>query len=1230
MAVTQNGYANGLDGHDDDASTALARFSHIPAALDVPLSSGDAEEAVEVNLEDLMDDPTELCTLLENENVARGYWMTIALAYAKQQKIDHAIDIVSRGLSSLSRNAKPEDKLSLLSCLCWLRLQQCREAPRLKPDSQLASEARNKDFYIQQATATLNEASRISPTYPPLFLARGVLYLLRASLQPSKSSSSAQESERLDTLRQAAKCFEDSLRVSQGRNMMAIMGKARALYSLGKYPDALHNYQAALERAPHLQDPDPRIGIGCCFWQLGHKDEAHNAWQRALDVNPESKIANILLGLYHLDQSAKFQTTEPEFQQHYKKAMTEYTQTAWKLDNKFPLTCATFGNYFILRKAWPTVERLARQAIEATDVNAIASDGWYLMARKEHTEGNVAKATDYYNRADQARGGDEKGYLPAKFGAAQLKILSKDWAGAKFRLENIVQSSKSAEAMTLLGLLYAEEVYSNQNAGAKEDKSAEMKKAIALLEGVRNSWKDPKKKTTPDSYVLLNLARLYEIENPERSLQCLQQVEQMEMDDIDEDDRPDIKDEAELKVALREMVPPQLLNNMAAFHFQAERFSQARDLFQTALNACVKAGAKDSELDTDSLVTSISYNLARTYEAENMLDEANQVYQGLLERHPDYTDARIRLAYIALRENPSEGAQAVKKLLESEPGNLDIRALYGHYIHKAKKRTMNPAEDQEQRHYKHTLQHHDKHDRYSLTGMGNLFLQVAREMRRDTDQDKEKRTKTYVRAIEFFDKALQLDPRNAYAAQGIAIALIEDKKDYGTAIQVFSKVRETLKDTSVFINMGHAFVEVKQFARAIENYEAALAKDRTHDPSILACLGRVWLMKGKQEKSLQAIKTALEFSNRALESSPEQLHFKFNVAFVQIQIAQLIYTLPEATRTLVDLEAAANGLDEAIESLMAIARSPNPPFPKNDIEQRASMGRNTMRKQLDRALQSQRDFEQKNASRLEQARQTREAEIKKRQDEKRALEEAEEERRRKIVEERQRMQEQDREITQQKIEEEAERKAREEADYTTDEETGGRRKREKRPKGSKKKKKGNDSDSDIINDEDEGSDADGNAEFGNKEKRQKSKRRSTSAASDDEDGEKPKKKKRRKLERKGKAAEPKGKFKSSEMVGDSDSDDDAVATQNENSALAEKINDEDDAQKEARGDGGDESMAEGGDEEDTVVERRRKKPARVIDDDDEDEDDTPAATGGDVSMVDETVSAAGNENAPDS
>jgi len=601
---------------------------------------------------------------------------------------------------------------------------------------------------------------------------------------------------------------------------MAMMGQARAFFSLAKYADALVKYQSALEGAPDLIDPDPRIGIGCCLWQLGHRDEAQLAWKRSLELNPTSKMANILLGLYHLDQSSKYPSSQPEFQQHYKRAMTEYTQTAWKLDSKFPLTCATFGNYFLLRKAWPTVEKLARQAIEATDVNAIAGDGWYLLARKEHYEGDIAKATDYYNRADQARGGDDKGYLPAKFGAAQLRTLAADYEGAKHRLDRILQQNKSTEAMTLLGLLYAEDVYASQTAGLNDDKSTERKKAIALLENVRNSWKDAKKKTSPDSAVLLNLAKLYETDSPEKSLQCLYQVEQMEIDEVPDDQRPqDIDDESQMLAALRELLPPQLLNNMAAFHYQAERFGQAREIFQSALNACVKIGDKDSSVDTDALVTSISFNLARTYEAEGMLAEAKKVYEGLLERHPDYTDARVRLAYIDLREtgHSDDSAKALKALLDADPGDLEIRALYGWHIHKTKRRTMNPAEDQEQRHYKHSLQDYDKHDRYSLTGMGNIFLQVAREMRRDTDQDKEKRTKTYARAIEFFDKALQLDSRDAYAAQGIGIALAEEKKDYAGAIQIFTHIREALRDASVFLNLGHAFCEVKQYARAIEN-----------------------------------------------------------------------------------------------------------------------------------------------------------------------------------------------------------------------------------------------------------------------------------------------------------------------------------------------------------------------------------------------------------------------------
>jgi len=65
---------------------------------------------------------------------------------------------------------------------------------------------------------------------------------------------------------------------------MAVLGRSRAYFSLNKYPEALQGYQQVLEYAPDQIDPDPRIGIGCCFWALGHKDEAQVAWQRALEI----------------------------------------------------------------------------------------------------------------------------------------------------------------------------------------------------------------------------------------------------------------------------------------------------------------------------------------------------------------------------------------------------------------------------------------------------------------------------------------------------------------------------------------------------------------------------------------------------------------------------------------------------------------------------------------------------------------------------------------------------------------------------------------------------------------------------------------------------------------------------------------------------------------------------------------------------------------------------------
>ncbi|RDW61901.1 putative RNA polymerase II transcription elongation factor (Ctr9) [Aspergillus mulundensis] len=1169
MTTLQNGYSNGVNGDTFSVtgSPANLRFSDIPSAIDIPASTLDSE--VEVSLEGLPDDPTELCTLLENEKAAKNFWVIIALAYAKQKQIDHAIDILNKGLASVAQGATKE-KLGLLGWVCWLYLLKSREAPRVVSDGGLGTEAKTKDYYIQQATGILNEASRLNPSFPPLFLARGVLSLLRASLHPPRSvrPGTVDNSERVESLRQALKQFDESSKAFGGRNIMAIIGRARAHYLLGRYAEALEGYQKVLMRMPGLTDPDPRIGIGCCLWQLGFKDQAKIAWERALALNPDSKVASILLAVYYLYDSSRHATTDPAFGSLYKVAMTQYTQKSFKLDKEYPMTCALFGSYFLLRKAYSTVDTLARKSIENTDVMQIASDGWYLLGRKCHYEGDFAKAAEFYNRSDQARGGGDKGYLPAKFGSVQMQVSNKDYDGAKFQLEKIIQQTKNPECMMLLGALNAEEVFTALRSGSKEDKSAEAKKAITLFEGVRALWKDENKKITPDESVLVYLSRLYEQTAPDKSMQCLTQLEELQLSEIPDEERPEgLEDEQEIKAALRLHLPPQLLNNMGCFLYQSSQLNLARTMFQAALDSCVRSQEKEGGIDPDALVTTVSYNLGRAYEASDMPDEAKKVYEGLLERHSDYTEASARLTYLALRRSPTdEGPKKMAKLYETDSTNLEVRALFGWYLSKSKKRAANIAEDHEQRHHKHTLQYFDKHDRYSLTGMGNVHLLFARDMRRDTDQEKEKRRKMYERAVEFFDKALQLDPRNVYAAQGIAIALVDDKKDLSTAVQIFSKIRDSLKDASVYLNLGHVYAELRQYTRSIEHYEAALSKDRARDAQILACLGRVWHLKGKQEMSLAAMKTALDYAQRAHSVAPSQSHLEFNVAFVQNQVASLTYSLPETQRSVQDVQDAADGLRTAVGTFGRIAQVKNPPYPAESLEQRANMSK-TIIKQLERALQSQKEYEEKNAAKLQQAREAREAEIRRREEEVRKAQEAERERKQRIAEERQQLVEEAQRLAAQRAEEE---RAREEAEMTTESETGEKVKRKKKAGSSKRKKQR--LEDDFINDDDGDAGA------------------SRSSELDESGKEEGAPKKRRRLERRSRGAasgsvRSSSKYKSSEMVVDSDDDEEPAAT------LAGGADEEE--------------------EEDVVQRRRAKVTRRVADDDDEEEDEAAPAAGGD-------------------
>ena len=81
---------------------------------------------------------------------------------------------------------------------------------------------------------------------------------------------------------QILRLFEELLKRNPS-NVIALIGKARVHYGRSQYAIALRLYQKALTARPDMR-PDPRIGIGQCFWHLKMKTDARAAWERALEL----------------------------------------------------------------------------------------------------------------------------------------------------------------------------------------------------------------------------------------------------------------------------------------------------------------------------------------------------------------------------------------------------------------------------------------------------------------------------------------------------------------------------------------------------------------------------------------------------------------------------------------------------------------------------------------------------------------------------------------------------------------------------------------------------------------------------------------------------------------------------------------------------------------------------------------------------------------------------------
>lgn len=299
--------------------------------------------------------------------------------------------------------------------------------------------------------------------------------------------------------------------------------------------------------------------------------------------------------------------------------------------------------------------------------------------------------------------------------------------------------------------------------------------------------------------------------------------------------------------------------------------------------------------------------------------------------------AKVRQAQLLIAINKHEEAHdLLRASLLSQKANLNLRGALTHFL--ISHQLLKPAKE----FVIGTLKDIDGHDVYSHCAAGWIQFHQARENRESTQKAAEERRRGFQRAAEFYERALQLDERCAFAAQGLAIITAEDAlssikpgapdeamrrvQAAREALEIFGKVRESVNDANVYINIGHCFFIRDEFDRAIESvckyhlfssmtdsdtsttlqYETAQKRflamsGGSSNVIILQSLCRAWYAKAHKDQSFSAISTAHKYAQTVQHIQPQEKVNLYNIAMIEQKALELLFAIQPAKRTLTDL-----------------------------------------------------------------------------------------------------------------------------------------------------------------------------------------------------------------------------------------------------------------------------------------------------------------------------------------
>ncbi|GMT18827.1 hypothetical protein PFISCL1PPCAC_10124, partial [Pristionchus fissidentatus] len=659
-------------------------------------------------------------------------------------------------------------------------------------------------------------------------------------------------------------------------NIAALLGKACISFQKKDYAQALLYYKKALRTKPDCP-ADVRVGLGHCYVKLHKMEQARKAFERALYLEPLNVAALCALSVMESNTMTE-EGIRNGVQGLYR---------AYKLEPENPIVLNHLANHFFYKGDLAKVEQLAWHAFQYADTETIRAESCFQLARCLHRNGSYDKAFRYYYQSTQFA---SPSFILPFFGLGQMYIQRKEYANAITCFEKILEvHSSNTETLKILGSLYAHvEEDTKKGADNRVKARVHLQKYIDLV--------------PDDIEVLIDLAQLTEHTDSQKSMQFYEKVcELLTSDEMD--------------------VPPEIMNNMGSIALAQGDYRKARDLYQKAMDRLAQENGEEIE----AFRVTIMYNQARAAELLCLFDTAESLYKDVLRKDAHYIDSFLRLGCIARdRGQIYESSVWFKECMSVNQNSSDAWTLIG-MLH-MNKQEWQPA----QKKFEHILKvQGGKDDTYSMIALGNIWLETLFNANRNKDKDKAHQD----RAMQWFMKALKMQPKNMWAANGLGCVLAV-KKLTQEAREIFSQVREATADfLDVWTNIAHIYMEQGQYVSAVQMYLNAMKKfGKENDSQMLLYLARAYHRTGK----LIECREALE---KATLVDAENLIIKFNHALTLQRLAT--QTMKDEKATYLVVEGAISDLKSAqrifdyIMSLRDEARSSGISFTFTETQSKA-------------------------------------------------------------------------------------------------------------------------------------------------------------------------------------------------------------------------------------------------------------------------------------------------------